>query len=675
MIETARKEDLFLDKKLIIPENKLDAIRIMARLHPVVGDQPTHEKDQPNTNNPILDLACTIANIHEMGIGVHADLRKIQNEPPEYYFGKGFMSGISSLKGNGILAVFGQWHDASGKYAIKQFYYTDKEISYRNALDAKTWSGWIDILTSNSSLDYNKILNVPITSTLSDDKTKIASIFAVNNVNRTATNAQKTANTANANAVDAMNEALKKMDKDTMGWGASSMPIFYPKDYKEINVNGFYRMFGNFGHFHYGSALNMQYGSSHNTLFGVKSVSSEIPDFIAVHNNGSNNEDVVIGFLTTGNTTTSKGFLRFNGNLIPLTEDQLTSSLGDYRDRAASIYIVNQVNRDVVIAQKTANAADAKANKAQQTADQAQKEVIKRVLPQNVKSESLKDRGSYWPGNTAPPIFIGGEHGLCMSDKFIINNPGLDFSEHTNEFLHFYIQANYVDGNLVGFFNGYNSNRFYIATKRNNENWSKPSLFHSTENTTHDPSGFLRSFGNAIALTTDKLTSDLKVNRSDLIASAKYAYDVYQATLSADKKAVTAQARADAAFSRIKPISEGGTGATTAANARKNLGIQTTNVLVVTGTIAHGGTIPIPSGFSVNECSFFVSTDKMNPEEEKWDIQETSKQMHFKSECFVSNRVVTCRMWVGTHYGPTHATDPSRWINGIANYIVIGVKK
>lgn len=359
MIETAIKEDLFLDKKLIIPKNKLDAIRIMNELHPVVGGQPTHEKDQPNDNNPILDLACTLANIHASGVGEHADLRSIQNEPPSFYYGEGFISGISSLKEKGILAVFGHWGDGSGNYAIKQFYYTDKEISYRNAISEDKWSAWIDVLTSNSQLDYNKLLNVPITSTLSDDKNKIASIFSVNEVNRKANTAQTTANNA-----------------------------------------------------------------------------------------------------------------------------------------------------------------DAKAVAAQRTADTG-------------------------------------------------------------------------------------------------------------------------------------------------VANAKVA----------DDKAGTAQSRADAAFTRVKPISEGGTGATTAANARKNLGIQTTNVLVVTGTIAHGGTIPIPAGFSVNECSFFVSTDKMNPEEEKWDIQETSKQMHFKSECFVSNRVVTCRMWVGTHYRPTDTTDPSRWINGIANYMVIGVKK
>ena len=60
MIDTERKEDLFLDTKLIKSENKLGKLRIIDELHPVLGGQPTHEKDQPNDNNPFLDLACTM---------------------------------------------------------------------------------------------------------------------------------------------------------------------------------------------------------------------------------------------------------------------------------------------------------------------------------------------------------------------------------------------------------------------------------------------------------------------------------------------------------------------------------------------------------------------------------------------------------------------------------------
>ena len=630
MIETARKEDLFLDKKLIIPENRLDAIRIMARLHPVVGDQPTNEKDQPNTNNPVLDLACTILNIHESGVGVDADLRKIQNEPPKYFYGKGFMSGISSLKGNGILAVYGQWRDASGRYAIKQFYYTDKEILWRNAVSDTAWSAWFDVLTGNSDLDYNKLLNVPLTSTLSDDKTKIASIFAVNNVNRAAVNAQKTANRAQSDAADAMSEAKKKVEpKDVKKESLLAAGAYYTTAVPELKAGD------------HGLTMGINFTENNPGLdfSGIIEGSGFVHYFIQA-NYGINN---LVGF--------------FNG----------------YNDPR------------LYIATKRQNGT-----------------WTKPALFYSSENTRIDSKGVIHEGTTTPiDVLLVGDYGFGTpyrtnayiedgnrSPNHFFNSPRSDLPDAwsgNDRYIGGWISQR--DSRPLAFFHE-NSPRLHLS-HWDGTRWGTSHEFLTTFNTTTDPYGFLRSFGNAVALTTDKLTSDLKVNRSDLIASAKYAYDVYQAALAADKKAVnaqttantavanakTAQVRADAAFTRVKPISEGGTGATTAANARKNLGIQTTNVLVVTGTIAHGGTIPIPAGFSVSECSFFVSTDKMNPEEEKWDIQETSRQMHFKSECFVSNRVVTCRMWVGTHYGPTHTTDPSRWINGIANYMVIGVKK
>lgn len=312
MIETAVKGDLFLDTKLIIPENKLEAIRIMNELHPVVGGQPTHEQDQPNDNNPILDLACTLANIHASGVGAVADLRAIQNKPPEYFFGKGFMSGISSLKGNGIIAVFGQWRDSSGKYAIKQFYYTDKEISYRNALDVKNWSGWIDILTSNSELDYNKLLNVPITSTLSDDKTKIASIFTVNEVNRKANIAQTTANNADSKAMNAQKTA------DT---GVANAKTADDK-------------------------AGMAQARADEAFSRVKPITEG----------------------GTGAVTVAAA--RVNLGLKSAAVANLTSTLSDAKNIAASIFSVNEVNRKASTAQSTANNADAKAVNAQRTADE-----------------------------------------------------------------------------------------------------------------------------------------------------------------------------------------------------------------------------------------------------------------------------------------------------------------
>ncbi|UNM96736.1 hypothetical protein MMG00_02455 [Ignatzschineria rhizosphaerae] len=605
MIETARKEDLFLDKKLIIPENKLDAIRIMALLHPVVGDQPTHEKDQPNTNNPILDLACTIANIHEMGIGVHADLRKIQNEPPEYYFGKGFMSGISSLKGNGILAVFGQWRDASGKYAIKQFFYTDIAISYRNALDAKTWSGWIDVLTSNSSLDYNKLLNVPITSTLSDDKTKIASIFTVNQVNRAAVNAQKTANTANANAVDAMNEALKKMDLYSFGLGsignAPTLSIEY--DISERLPNGFYKVAG-------GSTGFPSWKASGDSLISSGWGSSQ---WSSLHLSTDNRLAMISSrngvisewaeFYSTANTKPIKGFLRVNGSLIPLTEDQLTSTLGDYKDRAASIYVVNQLNRDVVIAQKTANTANANAVEAMNVAQ-------KKVLPEEVASEYLKTLGAYLFKGSADDLEVG-SIGLyaAHSSTYPTTNlpfPGYNWVETS------YLYRSKTRRKQIAI--AYTEPRRALRVMKENEVYGEWAEEWTTYNTTNIK-GFLRVSGNLIPLTTDQLNSDLKVNRSDLVASAKSAYDANINALlgiskaddaqktantgvanakTADDKAVKAQARADAAFSRVKPITEGGHGATTAAQGRKNMGHGDASTRNVAASMGSNGNTLVP---------------------------------------------------------------------------------
>lgn len=390
MIETAVKGDLFLDTKLIIPENKLEAIRIMNELHPVVGGQPTHEQDQPNDNNPILDLACTLANIHASGVGAVADLRAIQNKPPEYFFGKGFMSGISSLKGNGLIAVFGQWHDASGCYAIKQFYYTDREVSYRNALDAKNWGRWISILTDESPLDYNKLLNVPITSTLSDDKTKIASIFTVNEVNRKANIAQTTANNADAKAVDAMSEANKKVD------------------------------------------------------------------------------------------------------------------------------------------------------------------------PRNVKRYALASNGKYLNGNSEPIQLTPGDFGLGIGSKFLnIENPATALAD---TFVNFEVMENYNGSgkNSFVFFNGYRKPNSGVAVSNDGgATWSEIAVNYTTYNTTTSADGFLRAYGQKNPITTDKINSDLNVNRTDLVASAKAAYDLNNAVIVANTKAVNAQRTADEKWEKQQTIGSG----------------------------------------------------------------------------------------------------------------------
>lgn len=508
MIETARKEDLFLDKKLIIPENRLDAIRIMARLHPVVGDQPTNEKDQPNTNNPVLDLACTILNIHESGIGVHADLRKIQNEPPKYFYGKGFMSGISSLKGNGILAVYGQWRDASGRYAIKQFYYTDKEILWRNSISDTAWSAWFDVLTGNSDLDYNKLLNVPLTSTLSDDKTKIASIFAVNNVNRAAVNAQKIANEAHA---------LTQTKQDKLNFTGNGPEVMKVGAFGIGGMNGVGSDFDilNWSQYNTGHSWFYAYNSinrpSSNGSFYVNKSSDAWGTILYISDAGETfiNKKTPSGFdgwkklYSEVNTTVDQsGFIRKSGSAdAVITTDiatklkvgitRLDSSLSDAEDRAATPMMVNDVNRAASTAQKTANSAYSLAQS---------------------KQDKLTFVGD---GSDVVKTGAGGLiNAVVVRDRDIA-----DISLYKSGFESFYAVRSInrpieSDGVLWSSFNPEKTYGTVLYSATNGRifqikiiagKWEDWQELYTTGNTTIDKSGFVRAFGSKDTMTTDML--------------------------------------------------------------------------------------------------------------------------------------------------------------------------
>ena len=90
---------------------------------------------------------------------------------------------------------------------------------------------------------------------------------------------------------------------------------------------------------------------------------------------------------------------------------------------------------------------------------------------------------------------------------------------------------------------------------------------------------------------------------------------------------------------------------------------------VITGVITHGGTIPLPAGFKENECKFFVSMRSDNPASKTWDINENHSLLHYRYECKLEGRKVIARTWLGeggNNYG--------KWVDGEANYIVIGIK-
>ncbi|UXZ04861.1 pyocin knob domain-containing protein [Moraxella nasicaprae] len=91
-------------------------------------------------------------------------------------------------------------------------------------------------------------------------------------------------------------------------------------------------------------------------------------------------------------------------------------------------------------------------------------------------------------------------------------------------------------------------------------------------------------------------------------------------------------------------------------------------VVVMTGTIEHGGTIPLPAGFNENQCKWMVSMNDDNPTRTTWDINEGGYHLHYRQECFTEGRVVTARTYLGGHSGSSSV------VNSKANYIIIGVK-
>ena len=93
------------------------------------------------------------------------------------------------------------------------------------------------------------------------------------------------------------------------------------------------------------------------------------------------------------------------------------------------------------------------------------------------------------------------------------------------------------------------------------------------------------------------------------------------------------------------------------------------NVAVLSGTIAHGGTIPLPSGFTEAQCKWLVSMNDSNNGGDTWDLREGATTNQYYERCFTTGRVVSAYSVVSEDI-----TDASETHDGVANYIIIGVK-
>ncbi|HFC8494254.1 TPA: phage tail protein [Neisseria subflava] len=89
------------------------------------------------------------------------------------------------------------------------------------------------------------------------------------------------------------------------------------------------------------------------------------------------------------------------------------------------------------------------------------------------------------------------------------------------------------------------------------------------------------------------------------------------------------------------------------------------NVIVQTGMISDGGTIPLPEGYTQEQCRWIVSMREDNSSNESWDIDESGRHNHFYYKIYADeNRRVTAKMHRNLY--------PLRSIN--VNYMIIGVK-
>ena len=94
---------------------------------------------------------------------------------------------------------------------------------------------------------------------------------------------------------------------------------------------------------------------------------------------------------------------------------------------------------------------------------------------------------------------------------------------------------------------------------------------------------------------------------------------------------------------------------------------SSSGVAILTGTVANGGTIPLPSGFSEAQCKWMVSIDNSNSNGTGWDIDNAIVANHISHRCYTTGRVVTAN---------TTVRDEAGFItyDATANYIIIGVK-
>lgn len=93
-------------------------------------------------------------------------------------------------------------------------------------------------------------------------------------------------------------------------------------------------------------------------------------------------------------------------------------------------------------------------------------------------------------------------------------------------------------------------------------------------------------------------------------------------------------------------------------------------IAVISGQVEHGSALPLPDGYTADQCNWIVSTRRMNKDNKSWDIDENGRHIMLRGYCKVENGVVRAYWYAHGH----SATPGYNLLESIANYLVIGVK-
>lgn len=117
-------------------------------------------------------------------------------------------------------------------------------------------------------------------------------------------------------------------------------------------------------------------------------------------------------------------------------------------------------------------------------------------------------------------------------------------------------------------------------------------------------------------------------------------------------------------------------------NVNNGFLMKLNDIKITSGKVSDGQTIPIPSGYSKDECTVLLSLSKSNAEGIYVDIRESGIANSVQVECWTDNNLTAhVGMWWRNNEGYSHSAygngegKGDTWMPGEATYICIAIKK